>query len=381
MFTVSRFIIGFGVVFANTYAPVLIGELAHPKDRQVVTSLYQTSYYIGSILAAWITFATFTIPTNWSWRIPSLLQCVPALVMMGAVWALPESPRWLLAKGQPKAAEDVLVKYHANGDPNDLFVRLEFSEMQKIIAEEMSVKTTWATLVKTPGNRRRMAILVCLGLFSQWSGNGLVSYYLARVLETIGITQAREQNILNGSLQVFNWITAVISAFLTAHLRRRTQFLISVVGMLVVFILQTLLSGLFNEQKNTTAGTAVIPMLFFFYLFYNLAFNALLYSYPVEILPYPIRAKGMSVLMFFGKSATFVNAFVNPIGLKAISWKYYIVYVGWLCVEVVCIYVFIVETKGPTLETIAEKFDGKPAVVEEEGGSIPDEQNRMNHRD
>jgi MFS family permease len=44
MFLVSRFILGFGLVFANSYAPILIGELAHPKDRQVATSLYQTSW-------------------------------------------------------------------------------------------------------------------------------------------------------------------------------------------------------------------------------------------------------------------------------------------------------------------------------------------------
>lgn len=39
-------------------------------------------------------------------------------------------------------------------------------------------------------------------------------------------------------------------------------------------------------------------MLFLFYQFYNLAFNALLYFYPIEALPFPIRAKSMSALVF-----------------------------------------------------------------------------------
>ena len=265
--------------------------------------------------------------------------------------------------------------------------------MQFVIKDEMSRKTTWRSMVATPGNRRRMILLVMLGCFSQWSGNGLVSYYLARVLETVGITAARDQNILNGCLMIFNWVTAVISAFLTAHLKRRTQFLISyvsppsppplanlkkvnkttnvlpksVVGMFVVFAIQTLCAGLFNERHNAQAGKVVIPMLFFFYMFFNLAFNALLYSYPVEFLPYPIRAKGMSVLMFWGKGATFINAFVNPIGLKALGWKYYIVYVVWLSFEVCCVYFLVVETKGPSLEAIAEMFDGKSeAILSEE---------------
>jgi hypothetical protein len=139
--------------------------------------------------------------------------------------------------------------------------------------------------------------------------------------------------------------------------------------MLVIFTIQTLLSGLFNERGNKNAGTAVIPMLFLFYVFYNLGFNALLYSYPVEVLPYPIRAKGFSVLMFFGKGSTFINAFVNPIGLASIGWKLYLVYVGWLCFEVFTMYFLIVETKGPSLEAIAQLFDKNSAFVETEDGS------------
>lgn len=127
--------------------------------------------------------------------------------------------------------------------------------------------------------------------------------------------------------------------------------------MLAVFASQTLCAGLFNTRDDKAAGLAVIALLFIFYAFYNLAFNALLYSYPVEFLPYPIRAKGFSVLMFVGKASNFVNAMVNPIGLAAIGWKFYIVYVAWLMIEVSCVYFLFVETKGPSLEAIALRFD------------------------
>jgi hypothetical protein len=125
-------------------------------------------------MAAWITFGTFAIPSEWAWRIPSLLQAAPALVQMCAVWFLPESPRWLIAKGRRDEAKQFLDHYHANGDAEDEFVALEYKEMEAIIPEEMSTKTTWKTLTATPGNRRRMIIIVMFGLFSQWSGNGLV---------------------------------------------------------------------------------------------------------------------------------------------------------------------------------------------------------------
>lgn len=158
-------------------------------------------------------------------------------------------------------------------------------------------------------------------------------------------------------MNIFNWFTAISSAFLTAKLRRRTQFLISTAGVLVVFSAQTLCAALFNEQDNQVAGKTTIGILFLFYAFYNLAWNALIFSYPMEVLPYPIRAKGYAILMFVGKAANFINSLVNPIGLNALEWKYYLVYVVWLCIEVACVYFFVVETKGPSLEAIAARFD------------------------
>ncbi|KAH7469678.1 hypothetical protein FOMA001_g14004 [Fusarium oxysporum f. sp. matthiolae] len=365
MFLISRFIIGFGLVFANAYAPMLIGELAHPKQRQVITSLYQTSWYIGAILAACVTFGTFSIPSEWAWRIPSLLQAAPAMLPITCVFLLPESPRWLIANGRSEEAKALLVKWHGNGDEDDELVKLEFIQMRNVIEAEVSNETGWKDLLTSPGNRKRVFILACLGCFSQWSGNGLVSYYLVRVLETVGVTDARERNIFNGCLMIFNWLTSVASAFLTAYMKRRTQFLLSVGGMLGIFAFQTLCAGLFNEDHNTAAGKAVIAMLFLFYFFYNLAFNALLYSYPVEILPYPIRAKGFSLLMFFGKASNFINTMVNPIGLQALAWKFYFVYIAWLAIEFAIVWKFFIETKDPSLEAIAAVFDGhSPATYD-----------------
>ncbi|KAH7018177.1 uncharacterized protein B0I36DRAFT_297721 [Microdochium trichocladiopsis] len=364
MFLASRFILGFGLVFSNTYAPMIIGELAHPKDRTVATSLYQTSWYIGAALAAWTTFGTFRIPTDWAWRIPSYMQAAPALIQIIFIFFLPESPRWLIANGRPEEAKAFLIKYHAEGDSQSQLANLEYKEIRAVIEAEMANEIGWMSLLKTPGNRRRMLIIMMLGAFSQLSGNGLVSYYLVRVLATVGITDPQTQNIINGCLMIFNWVCSVGSAFATTRFKRRTQFLISVVGMWAVFTFQTLCAGLFNEQGNRAAGLAVIGMLFLFYVFFNFAFNALLYSYPVEILPYSIRAKGFSVLMFFGKGFSFVNAFVNPIGLQGLGWKYYAVYVAWLGVETFCVWKFFVETKGPSLEAIAARFDGDKVAVD-----------------
>jgi len=44
---------------------------------------------------------------------------------------------------------------------------------------------------------------------------------------------------------------------------------------------------------------------------------------------------------------------VNPIALKAITWKYFAVYVGWIAVEATCVYFFYPETHGRTLEELS----------------------------
>jgi len=46
------------------------------------------------------------------------------------------------------------------------------------LEKEINKQTSYLTLFKTKGNRRRMLIVISIGLFSQWSGNGLASYYL-----------------------------------------------------------------------------------------------------------------------------------------------------------------------------------------------------------
>ena len=72
-----------------------ITELAFPTHRAPITSLYNTTWYLGSIVAAWATFGTFSITTSWSWRIPSVLQGLPSAIQFCFIFFIPESPRWL----------------------------------------------------------------------------------------------------------------------------------------------------------------------------------------------------------------------------------------------------------------------------------------------
>lgn len=133
--------------------------------------------------------------------------------------------------------------------------------------------------------------------------------------------------------------------------------------MLVSYIIITGLSGSFAETKHTPTGLAVVPFLFIYFLGYDIALTPLLVSYPVEIWPYALRARGLSVTLVTTLFVLFFNTFVNPIALDAISWKYYIVFVAVLVAFLLSVYFTYPETRGRTLENMAELFDGEGAAV------------------
>jgi len=148
-------------------------------------------------------------------------------------------------------------------------------------------------------------------------------------------------------------------ALLVDRLGRRTLFIISNVGMLFDFALWTVTTALFNEFHNQSAAKATLPFIFIFYLFYDLAYTPMLIAYTLEILPFNIRAKGFAVMNLVVSLTLAFNQFVNPWALDAIHWKYYLVYCGWLVIELVFVVTYIVETRGRTLEETAALFDGE----------------------
>lgn len=120
---------------------------------------------------------------------------------------------------------------------------------------------------------------------------------------------------------------------------------------------------MYAQTGNSAAGGAVIGMIFLFYGVAGFAWPGLTVAYCAEILPYSIRAKGLAVNFALTALASVFNQYINPIGLDNLQWKYYFVYIAILVVECLCIWFLFVETKGPTLEEMAELFDGPSANV------------------
>lgn len=56
MFIVGRLLLGFGIAIAHGSAPLLIAELVHPQHRAIYSTIYNTLWYLGSLIGAWVSF-------------------------------------------------------------------------------------------------------------------------------------------------------------------------------------------------------------------------------------------------------------------------------------------------------------------------------------
>lgn len=103
MFVAARFFIGFGVAIAHGASPLLLTELVHPQHRAIYTTIYNCTWYFGSIVAAWLTYGrrsnllwlvsdterlqgTFKIGNHWAWRIPTIVQAFPSVLQIIFIW-------------------------------------------------------------------------------------------------------------------------------------------------------------------------------------------------------------------------------------------------------------------------------------------------------
>ncbi|KAK3394212.1 general substrate transporter [Podospora didyma] len=364
----GRVLLGFGNSLAQVASPMLLTELCHPQHRGRFTTVYNCLWNVGALLVAWISFGTNFTNNEASWRVPALLQAAPSVIQLVFIYWVPESPRYLMAKDKHDKALEILAKYHANGNANHPTVLFEYKEIRETIRLEMEAKgnTSFADFFRTKGNRYRFIVLLSLGIFSQWSGNAIISNYANLLYETAGVTDSTAKLGLSAGQTVLALIVSVTMAMLVDKVGRRPMFLASTGGMFLTFVFWTLTSGLHDEYNSPGSSQAMIFFIWLFGVMYSLAWSGLLVGYAIEILPYKLRAKGLMVMNVSVQAALTLNIYANPLAFKYFeghTWKLYLIYTCWIFLELVFVYFMYVETKGPTLEELAKVIDGDEAEV------------------
>ena len=238
----------------------------------------------------------------------------------------------MISKERYEEAEDILAKYHANGDKTNATVRFEYREIRETLRLEFEFKkaSTYMDFLRTKGNRYRLAILISLGIISQYSGNALFSNYMGRIYTSMGIVSQNKSIPLNAGQTMLSLIVSVGCAFLVDRVGRRPLFLAATTGMVLMFMAWTITSSQFEKTGNIkTSGYPQIVFVWMFNVFYALAWSGLLVAYSLEILPYKLRAKGLMIMNLTVQAALVVGNYTNAIAwdhLKGRDWTFSLFY-------------------------------------------------------
>ncbi|KAL7621793.1 hypothetical protein AAE478_007292 [Parahypoxylon ruwenzoriense] len=369
MFVVGRFVLGFGNSLSQMASPLLLTEICHPQHRGPVTAVYNCLWNLGALLVAWIGWGTAQIRNDWSWRSITLIQILPSLIQIIFIYWIPESPRYLIAKDRHEEALDILAKYHAGGDTNDVLVQFEFREIKETMRMEKQAARAagYLDFLRTKGNLWRLAILISLGIISQYSGNALFSNYMDTVYEGAGIKDQDQKLALSGGKTILDLIVTILAALNVDRFGRRPLFLISTSGMVISFVSWTICGAIYENSNmtNIPSGYAQLVFIWFFGIFYDIGFSGLLIAYALEVLPFKLRAKGMMIMNITVQAILALSNQTNKIAWNRMPkhWNFMLFYTLWDFCELAFVYFFYVETKGPTLEEIAWIFDGADAVA------------------
>ncbi|KAH7155677.1 general substrate transporter [Dactylonectria estremocensis] len=372
----GRFLLGFGVSIAASAGPMYVVEINHPAFRGVVGAMYNTLWFSGAIISAGSARGGLNIGGDYSWRLITWLQALFSGLIVLFCLLIPESPRWLYVNNKKEKAKEVLAKYHGEGNPDSAWVKLQLTEYEEFLDMDGADKRWWdyRALFRNRAAVYRLSCNVVVSIFGQWAGNAVLSYFLGSVLDTAGYTNTITQaNItLINNCQQFAW--AILGACLVDRIGRRPLLLFSFTGCTIVWLGMTIASNQFTKSytgddahgdpiyANHSASKAALAMIFIFGAIYSVGITPLQALYPVEVLSFEMRAKGMAFSNLAVNAAGLLNQFAWPVAMEKIGWKTYIVFTIWDAIQVFVVYVLIPETKGRTLEELDEIFTAKRPV-------------------
>ncbi|OQO06189.1 hypothetical protein B0A48_08777 [Cryoendolithus antarcticus] len=362
----GRFLLGFGVSIVSSAGPIYVVETAHPAWRGLLTAYCNTFWFTGAILASGAIRGAIVLQGNVSWTIPIYLQMVfPALIAVCA-WFIPESPRWLYVNNKREKAVEVLNKWHGYGHADSAWVKLELEEYESFLNLDGADKRWWdyRALFGTRASRYRITVNCLFSIFAQWAGNGVLSYFLPAVLATAGYTESVTQANINLGYSIFQFAFALFGAAFVDRIGRRPLMLFSMIGTSIIWVGVTTATAVFaqSDKTNDAAARASIAMIFLFGATYSVGLTPLQALYPVEVLSFEMRAKGMAFSSLAVNAGGLLNQFAWPISLQKIGWKTYIVFIIWNAIMATVFYFFMPETKNRTLEELDAIFESPNPV-------------------
>jgi MFS transporter, SP family, galactose:H+ symporter len=335
----ARVVAGLAIGVASFVAPLYISEIAPVDIRGKLVSINQVALTSGIVLSYLIDYA-FAGSQAWRWMFA--LAAVPAAAFGTGLMFIPDSPRWLAARGHVDKARTVLKRIR---DPKE--VESELGEIQKSAAQQ---KANWSELL-SPLLRPAMIVGVGLAVAQQITGINTVIYYAPTILKFAGLSSAPAAILASVGVGVVNLLLTLVAMQLIDRVGRRPLLLVSLAGMAVSVSVLGLAFSL--KQFSGSLGWVALASLMTYVGFFAVGLGPVFWLILSEIYPLRIRGRAMSVGTAANWSANLIVALTfltltQVLGKPATFWLYGTVSIlAWFFA-----FFLVPETKEKTLEQI-----------------------------
>ncbi|CBZ27394.1 putative sugar transporter [Leishmania mexicana MHOM/GT/2001/U1103] len=359
----SRVIVGLAIGISSATIPVYLAEVTSPKHRGATIVLNNLFLTGGQFVAAGFTaiMVVFT-SKNIGWRVAVGIGALPAVVQAFCLlFFLPESPRWLLSKGDADRAKRVAEKFEV-----DL---CEFQEGDELPSVSIDYRPLMARDM-----RFRVVLSSGLQIIQQFSGINTIMYYSSVILYDAGFRDAIMPVVLSIPLAFMNALFTAVAIFTVDRFGRRRMLLISVFGCLVLLVVISIIGFFIGTRISYSVGGGLfLALLAVFLAFYAPGIGCIPWVIMGEIFPTHLRTSAASVATMANWGANVLVSQVFPILMGAIGvGGTFTIISGLMAFGCIFVYFFAVETKGLTLEQIDNMFckrAGLPPRFHEEGES------------
>ena len=355
---VYRIIGGVGIGVVSIVSPLYISEVSVAQYRGRLVSLYQLAVTVGFLgaylvnyqLLAWSeSGALLGVPLlnkifiTEVWRGMLGMETLPAILFFIIIFFIPESPRWLIVRGQERKAINILERiYNSITEATN-----QLKETQSVLTAETS--SEWSLLMK-PGILKAVIIGVCIAILGQFMGVNAVLYYGPSIFENAGLSGGDSlfYQVLVG---LVNTLTTILALVIIDKVGRKKLVYYGVSGMVVSLILIGLYF-LFGDSLNVSS--LFLLVFFLFYVFCcAVSICAVVFVLLSEMYPTKVRGLAMSIAGFALWIGTYLIGQLTPWMLQNLTPAGTFFLFALMCVPyMLIVWKLVPETTGKSLEEI-----------------------------
>jgi sugar porter (SP) family MFS transporter len=341
-FLAARFVCGVGIGVSSMVCPTYISEIAPEQHRGRLGTLFQICIVLGILVVYFVNLMiqrmgddTWNMSSGWRWMLGS--EALPAVAFFFLLFAVPESPRWLLLNGKIEQARRILARMVGEAQ-----AEREIASVRQVSGvEEGRFRELFL-----PDWRRPLIIAVGLAIGAQFSGINAIMYYAPEVFKSAGATTdaAFLSAVWVGLVNLV--FTFVATAFVDRAGRRRL-LLIGAAGqaLSLAFVGQGFLAS--------DGGVGVLIGSLGYVAFFAIAMGPIPWIVISEIFPGRIRGRATSVGVLAIWVGCYVVAQTFPVLVETIGpANTFRAYALCSAASLLFVLILVPETKGKTLEEI-----------------------------